>query len=176
MIIGAGGVAGAHFVKDTWGCSIHIPEITTPTAVADYGSLYPKSDNRLYFQDGAGTEQIVLSTSGADTKIGAGAAGVDYTLTFDGETSDGILTWLEDESVFSFDSDLTTAGDFTQKVNTTDVSNPPTDAELDAAFGTPATVGTGWSTYIDDAAGGANFYHIVSDGTNWWHFAGTKAV
>jgi len=30
--------------------------------------------------------------------IGAAAAGVDYTLTFDGETNDGVITWLEDEN------------------------------------------------------------------------------
>jgi len=29
--------------------------------------------------------------------IGVGAAGVDYTLTFDGENSNGVLTWMEDE-------------------------------------------------------------------------------
>ena len=61
-------------------------------------------------------------------------------------------------------------------VQTTDVSNPPTDAELDSAFGTPATVGAGWSTYIDDNGGGANFYTVVSDGTNWWIFTGAKAI
>lgn len=32
--------------------------------------------------------------------IGAGAAGVDYTLTFDGEDNDGVITWLEDEDAF----------------------------------------------------------------------------
>ena len=36
--------------------------------------------------------------------IGTGAAGVDYTLTFDGESNDGILTFEEDESQFSFDN------------------------------------------------------------------------
>jgi hypothetical protein len=38
--------------------------------------------------------------------IGAGAAGVDYTLTFNGETSDGVLTWMEDEDYFEFDNDI----------------------------------------------------------------------
>lgn len=36
-----------------------IKETTTPTAVVDYGKVYCKSDNNLYFQDGAGDEHQV---------------------------------------------------------------------------------------------------------------------
>jgi hypothetical protein len=59
---------------------------------------------------------------------------------------------------------------------TDDVSNPPTDAELDTAFGTPAAVGAGFVGTLDDNAGGANFYIVSSDGTNWWYTAMTKAT
>lgn len=38
-----------------------LKERTTPTADADYGKLYTKSDNVLYFQDGAGVEQNILT-------------------------------------------------------------------------------------------------------------------
>lgn len=62
------------------------------------------------------------------------------------------------------------------QVDTTNVSNPPTDAELDAAFGTPATVGAGFTAYIDDNNADTNFYQVVSNGTSWWVFTGTKAV
>ena len=34
--------------------------------------------------------------------IGAGTAATDYTLTFDGETNDGVITWMEDEARFDF--------------------------------------------------------------------------
>ena len=34
-------------------------EITTPTALADHGRIYTKTDNKLYFQDGAGVEHEV---------------------------------------------------------------------------------------------------------------------
>lgn len=61
-------------------------------------------------------------------------------------------------------------------VSTADVSTPPTDAELDSAFGTPATVGAGFTRLINDAGGGAALYLVASDGTNWWHWAGTKAT
>jgi hypothetical protein len=72
--------------------------------------------------------------------------------------------------------DFETSNDIKQDVHTDDVSNPPTDAELDAIFGTPATVGAGYRALIDDNGGGANFYEVVSDGTNWWIFTGTKAL
>lgn len=36
-----------------------LAETTTPTAVADYGKIYTKADNKLYFQDGAGTEHEI---------------------------------------------------------------------------------------------------------------------
>lgn len=40
---------------------INIAEISTPTPVADYGALYTKDDNFLYFQDGAGVEHKLES-------------------------------------------------------------------------------------------------------------------
>ena len=58
----AGGEEGMRFVQDTWGTSFHIPEITTPTAIADYGAIYTKADNRLYFQDGEGDEHTLAQT------------------------------------------------------------------------------------------------------------------
>ncbi|MDP6585997.1 MAG: hypothetical protein QF535_15205, partial [Anaerolineales bacterium] len=41
-----------------------------------------------------------------DFILGRGAAGVDYSLKFDGETSDGVITWMEDEDSFKVEDDL----------------------------------------------------------------------
>jgi len=38
--------------------------------------------------------------------FGAGTAGTDITITFDGETSDGVLYWMEDEDHFKFADDV----------------------------------------------------------------------
>ncbi len=38
---------------------ISIKETTTPSADTGYGKLYSKGDNKLYFQDGAGTEHEI---------------------------------------------------------------------------------------------------------------------
>jgi hypothetical protein len=57
----------------------------------------------------------------------------------------------------------------------TNVSNPPTDAELDSALGEPADVGVGYTAIINDNGAGANCYLVWSDGANWWYEAGSKA-
>ncbi len=55
----AGAEAGIVLAQGAWGCSLHIPEITTPSALTNWGAIYTKADNKLYFQDGAGTEYTV---------------------------------------------------------------------------------------------------------------------
>ena len=44
---------------------IALKEMTTPTALADWGKIYTKSDNHFYIQDGAGNETPLL-LSGQD--------------------------------------------------------------------------------------------------------------
>ena len=34
--------------------------------------------------------------------FGVGTAGTDIVMTFDGETTDGVITWMEDEDYFKF--------------------------------------------------------------------------
>jgi len=43
---------------------------------------------------------------GTSITIGDGSAGTDITVTFDGETNDGVLTWMEDEDHFKFSDDV----------------------------------------------------------------------
>ena len=38
--------------------------------------------------------------------IGIGAAGTDYTLTFDGASNDGVITWDEDNDYFKFSDEI----------------------------------------------------------------------
>ena len=39
--------------------AVSLKETTTPTARPDYGKIYTKSDNIMYFQDGAGIEHAI---------------------------------------------------------------------------------------------------------------------
>lgn len=61
-------------------------------------------------------------------------------------------------------------------VSTANVSSPPTDAELDTEFGTPAQRGAGFSAILNDNGAGTAGYVVWSDGTNWWYAGGTKAT
>jgi len=61
-------------------------------------------------------------------------------------------------------------------ISDADVSGTPTDAEIDAAFGTPSEVGAGFVGIIDDAGAGSQDYIVASDGTNWWYASLTKAT
>ena len=48
-----------HMFSTVFAYFLNLRETTTPTALADSGKLYTKADNKLYFQDGAGTEHTV---------------------------------------------------------------------------------------------------------------------
>ena len=94
---------------------------------------------------------VDLSTPATDAQV----------LTYD----DGSATWQA--------ADLPAA---TVTVSTADVSNPPTDAELDAALGDPATVGAGYIRLLDDNDADTHVYLVASNGTSWWYAALTKAT
>ena len=64
--------------------------------------------------------------------FGAGTAGTDITITFDGETSDGVMKWMEDEDYFEFSDDILVAS--TEKLQFRDTAiyiNSSTDGQLD---------------------------------------------
>ena len=72
-----------------------------------------------------------LAVLSANTTIGAGVAGIDYTLTFNGADNDGVITWAEDEDYFTFSDDVLMST--TEKVQFHDTAqyiNAPADARL----------------------------------------------
>jgi hypothetical protein len=54
----------------------------------------------------AGEGGAITKLLGNTLTFGAGTAGTDITVTFDGETSDGVLMWMEDEDHFKFMDDV----------------------------------------------------------------------
>ena len=48
----------------------------------------------------------VTKLLGTAITIGDGSSGTDIAVTFDGETTDGLLTWMEDEDHFKFSDDV----------------------------------------------------------------------
>ena len=57
-----------------------------------------------------GDDVLIASPTASVLTLGAGTAGIDYVLKFDGETNDGTITYMEDEDRFDFDNDLGVGG------------------------------------------------------------------
>ena len=74
----------------------------------------------------------VTKLLGTGITIGDATSGTDITITFDGETNDGELKWMEDEDYFEFSDDILVAS--TEKVQFRDTAifiNSSTDGQLD---------------------------------------------
>ena len=74
----------------------------------------------------------VTKLLGNTLTFGAGTAGTDITITFDGESNDGALKWMEDEDYFEFSDDILVAS--TEKLQFRDTAiyiNSSTDGQLD---------------------------------------------
>jgi len=73
--------------------------------------------------------------------FGAGTAGTDITITFDGETNDGVLKWMEDEDYFEFSDDILIAT--TEKIQFRDTAiyiNSSADGQLDIVADTEVQI------------------------------------
>ena len=69
---------------------------------------------------------------GANITIGDATSGTDITVTFDGETNDGVFKWMEDEDYFEFSDDILIAS--TEKLQFRDTAiyiNSSADGQLD---------------------------------------------
>ncbi len=76
------------------------------------GEVFPTA-TRFKIEDmgfgDVGGNQLVLKDTG-DIEIFSGEAGKDYTLTWMGESNDGVITYMEDEDRFDFSNDLKVVG------------------------------------------------------------------
>ena len=85
---------------------------------------------------------------GAVTKLlsnaltfGAATAGTDITITFDGESNDGVMKWMEDEDYFEFSDDILIAS--TEKLQFRDTAiyiNSSADGQLDIVADTEVQI------------------------------------
>ena len=74
----------------------------------------------------------VTKLLGNTLTFGAGTADTDITITFDGESNDGVLKWMEDEDYFEFSDDILIAS--TEKIQFRDTAiyiNSSADGQLD---------------------------------------------
>ena len=91
---------------------------------------------------------------GTAITIGDGTAGTDIAVTFDGETSDGELKWMEDEDYFEFSDDILIAS--TEKLQFRDTAiyiNSSTDGQLDLVADGAVLVDTAGDITLDADGG-----------------------
>ena len=128
----------------------------------------------------AGITKTILNAGSTGTiEIGVGTAGVDYALTFNGETNDGTLTWMEDENYFQFADEVVApslildqgaADTYILEGRSSDVTQPATAVANTNTFlmakKDSATAGGGaiWG-FSDGDATGLTFYGLMGTTT-----------
>jgi len=104
---------------------------------------------------------------GTSLTLGDGTAATDITVTFDGESNDGVLKWMEDEDYFEFSDDILIAS--TEKLQFRDTAiyiNSSADGQLDIVADTEVQIA---ATTIDingnTDVSGTLTYGSLSDGS-----------
>ena len=104
---------------------------------------------------------------GTSLTLGDGTAGTDITVTFDGETNDGVLKWMEDEDYFEFSDDILVAS--TEKLQFRDTAiyiNSSADGQLDIVADTEVQIVAPTIDINGDAdVSGTLTYGSLSDGS-----------
>ena len=104
---------------------------------------------------------------GTSLTLGDGTAGTDITVTFDGETNDGVLKWMEDEDYFEFSDDILIAS--TEKLQFRDTAlyiNSSADGQLDIVADTEVQIVAPTIDINGDAdVSGTLTYGSLSDGS-----------
>ena len=87
---------------------------------------------------------------GTSLTFGDGTAGTDITVTFDGESNDGVLKWMEDEDYFEFSDDILVASN--EKLQFRDTAiylNSSTDGQLDVVADGAVSIDAGTDIILD---------------------------
>ena len=82
----------------------------------------------------------------------------------------GYVAYYNDQGVIDASN-----GGVRVRVATDNVSSPPTDAQLDTAFGSPATLGEGFVGLVDDNGAGTTVWAVFVVNGAWWYEGLTKA-
>ena len=100
--------------EDEWEVGLGtVADLSTDTLARTTVISSSNSDSAVNFS--AGTKDVFCTLPASkianldannNLTIGSGSAGVDYTLTFDGADSDGVITWMEDEDHLKFSDDV----------------------------------------------------------------------
>ena len=104
---------------------------------------------------------------GTGITIGDGTAGTDITVTYDGESNDGVMKWMEDEDYFEFSDDILIAS--TEKLQFRDTAiyiNSSADGQLDIVADTEVQIAAPTIDINGNAdVSGTLTYGSLSDGS-----------
>lgn len=146
--------------------------VNTSTQTWATGALTEQSFYKFTAPTIAFAGASTVTTASTFTITDAVQAGTNATIT------EALALWVKaGKSKFGGKIDATAESVQVKRV-TANVSNPPTDAELDSAFGDPTTVGAGFVGVVDDNDGGTDVWWVYTTGTagEWFYVQGTKAV
>ncbi len=156
--------------------------LTGATGLGQYSGTMINTDTPWTFTVG---DIIYVTTSGALTAtptatiVGRALSATEVKIEPGGALG-GFTRAAVDETIagaWQFDDVVNCAAGLNTIQAVTDVHDTtPTDAELDTAFGTPATVGRAFIGTVDDADGDTNFYICASSDASWYYLKMTKAV
>jgi hypothetical protein len=172
------------------------PRLLNETASSTNPVIVPCSDdgdtgvggdnaNGLYLITGGATALTADSSQNISTSknltIGAGATGIDYILTFNGETNDGLITWMEDEDYFKFSDDIMILGGENIVLDTSTGTKIGTATSQLLGFynatpvDQPAALTVGLTTITYTAPGTPDyaiqdFVDVAGDGSKGWSF------
>ena len=129
------------------------------------------------------TAELINADAGNDFLTLGAVGGIelgDNTLRATTPQTDGMMdlgsdTKLFNDIKFSGTANATGAGGIRLKKSTDNVSDPPTDAELDSAFGTPAN-NVDQMFLLDDNDADTDVWLVTSNGTSWYYTQLTKAT
>ena len=110
-------------------------------------------------------DRFIIESDG-DIVLFNGTVGKDFTLTFDGETNDGVITYMEDEDRFDFDNSLKVGGLLTMSGGTPGVGKVLTDDGTGTGIATWTTPSAGGDFSDGGEAGGAARTLGNTDGYN----------
>ena len=139
--------------------------VTNAQYQIETGKLGTGQNQKISIFTNANTDQLLLNTDGtintlSNVTIGNGAVATDYTLTFDGNTQDGVITYVDSTDTFDFSCSFSlNSGQAINEIST--------DTTMGGDSNTAVITEHVAKTYIDNAVSGENLWDRVTGTPNY---------
>lgn len=171
---------------------LHVLNDTTTDPTVIFENVASQTANSMEIRDSSSTVLASFDETGALTcggnTSGQSTLGLGLVVNYDQDNTanaDFVARTALNASALRVDASaeeiqtnviLKAASGVNTIVSTNNTANPPTDAELDTAFGTPASLGEGFIGILDDNSDDTNVYLCATSDSSWYYLALTKAV